>query len=328
MKLGYDARYARWRAAVMARQMQSGYPREEHLLLALLEQPTVVQALESCGADIAALKGAAASAAARYRFDTHTYSETMAAYQALFDQEAVGSIDSRHLLATLARSNRILRDISPGALERLQPRQVEAIDWRERLVTDGWDELSTNSPNWGRYPLSLHRESLLVAELLEAGDLALVAHLYESMGTVNGLLYRSMPDEGRYMGTFPAQFLVLGAHFYRQAGEHERAAFTARRAAWEIEQRLQTLPAASEQVPYLHELLADATVCWDSATARTGYTTAITLFGHLDRTTQQAEEAEDFGWGGLHSLQARYFLDGTSHHNGATRIQLKMSKWL
>ena len=130
------------------------------------------------------------------------------------------------------------------------------------------------------------------------------------MGTFNNLPYRSMPEEGRWMGTFPALFLVLSAHFYQQADEVERAALTARRAAWEIEQRLHTEPWAGEQVPSLHELLADANACWNQDAVRGAYTTAISLFRHLDRTTPLGEEAEDFGRGGFHALQARYFPGG------------------
>ena len=75
MALEYDARHARWRAAVIARQMQSGCPREEHLLLALLEQEPVVEALHACSANIGALKAKAETNAARYRFEPDTQVE-------------------------------------------------------------------------------------------------------------------------------------------------------------------------------------------------------------------------------------------------------------
>ena len=133
--------------------------------MALLEQQQVMEALESVGVDVSTLKTAAHNVAARYRFETDTYSETMATYRAIVDQESIPVLQSRQLLVMLAQRSPKLRarGVSPVVLEQRLSLQGASDEeyWRERLVTEGWDELSSDSPGWGRYPLSLQRESYL-----------------------------------------------------------------------------------------------------------------------------------------------------------------------
>jgi hypothetical protein len=174
---------------------------------------------------------------------------------------------------------------------------------------------------------------------LAAADYALFASMQETQGIVDLLLIQAHADMLPLTVLTSVGSLVKAAHWYRAAGDSERAAQVGRRAWIELEALLGKEAAGTFGLPesnlhwYVVEMAGDAAACFDADMAARLYAEAEAGFSHMDHNEQRANDAEIFpGMEYIGQLMDPHLYAscpprGLSEH-GVDRIRFKRKEWL
>lgn len=356
-----------WRARWIAREHRLVYTYGEHVLLALLENPTpeVAEVLKALEEDPAALRADVdqlVQGLARARRVGSGHGEADAIENAACDlAKETGYCRARpeHLLLAilsplrhgllvgqLTEAGRFLvqRGIKARAV-RAAIRPPEPGEQAARVyeppqqhvwLNEGW-KAAVAAFRFERHGFSLSQYEFrpLITRLEQAGEWAMLAHLFEMLAASNMLEYGAAPDRGDNART--ARYLIMAALWLRKDGDHGRARLIAERAIHELgtvhtdgKPNPGTL-ATPIDVAFAFEMMGDAALCIDPDLARTYWLRATEEFRYIDATTQDAEWNEPWCHGWYLADVHRHFLSGdarTFGWDGAARVADKMKQWL